>query len=741
MKLLLCLSLWSASCLLTSCQLARVLDLPGQLELLTTRFQARGLIQQQASQVLSENFIQHQASQVLAQGTETNWTDIVVPAQPTGNVSPQCRDDVQQYMQDLLQGKFYALNILDAGGKPPSGILEGNFNWLGSYSQCINVTKKGFGSTFDAKYYIATLAPVAKPPQLSAGASPALGGLTLRLGVCVPNSCTTSDVIQRLDNSLYFRLLVEGGTLQVTSASSPTSPPLHNKTIAAICVCSVILMFVLMGTAYDVIIHQPRLGAIKSSKEPEDGTEERNGEVSHQHVDSEQPDERTHLINSSRKKQTDAAAAMEENMSCRVLLCFSLYTNIAKLLSTSQAPGAIKCLHGIRFLSMTWVILGHTYAFASPVIENPLAALDVIGQFTFQAVGNAYVSVDSFFFLSGLLTAYLLLKQIQKSREKGQSIPYWMMYVHRYWRLTMPYAFVLFLWLTVYPYMFVGPFWPGEAIDPTCGTNWWTNLLYINNVVSLDKMCMGWSWYLANDMQFFVIGVPLVYLLSRWRPVGFALKLALLLSSFIATALICLHDKLSPNLLGMSQPGWMEDYYVKPWCRIGPYLVGMTVGWLMVRIKGASAYRKTMTIVAPIGWAVSTAAALAVLYGLYGTYHGTVMTNSESAFYLTVHRTVWALALGWLVLACFYGYGGAVNTFLSWDFFVPLSRLTYCAYLVHPMIIYMAFYDREVTLHYTTLMVIYSFVGNLVLSYGLAFLVSVTVEAPLLGLEKIVFRK
>eukprot|EP00058_Branchiostoma_floridae_P014623 XP_002600111.1 hypothetical protein BRAFLDRAFT_66620 [Branchiostoma floridae] len=246
MKLVLCLSIWSVSVVLSSCQLARVLNLPGQIELLTTRFQARGLIQQQASQVLSDSFIQQQAAQVLpegvlqqqasgvfSEGKETNWTDIVVPAQPTGNVSQQCRDDVQQYMHDLLQGKYYALNMLDAGGKPPSGILEGNFNWLGSYSQCVNVTKKGFGSTFDAKYYIATLVPVPKPAQLAVEAS-GLGAITLHLlGVCVPSSCTADDVIQRLDNSLYFRLLVERGTLQVTSATSPEAAPMHSKTIAA----------------------------------------------------------------------------------------------------------------------------------------------------------------------------------------------------------------------------------------------------------------------------------------------------------------------------------------------------------------------------------------------------------------------------------------------------------------------------------------------------------------------------
>ena len=46
------------------------------------------------------------------------------------------------------------------------------------------------------------------------------------------------------------------------------------------------------------------------------------------------------------------------------LMCFSLYTNGYKLLSTKQPPGSLNCLNGIRFLSMCWVILGHAIVFS-----------------------------------------------------------------------------------------------------------------------------------------------------------------------------------------------------------------------------------------------------------------------------------------------------------------------------------------------------------------------------------------
>ena len=42
------------------------------------------------------------------------------------------------------------------------------------------------------------------------------------------------------------------------------------------------------------------------------------------------------------------------------LLCFSVITNGEKILNTKQAPGNIAAINGIRTISTTWVILGHT---------------------------------------------------------------------------------------------------------------------------------------------------------------------------------------------------------------------------------------------------------------------------------------------------------------------------------------------------------------------------------------------
>ena len=46
----------------------------------------------------------------------------------------------------------------------------------------------------------------------------------------------------------------------------------------------------------------------------------------------------------------------------KVLHCFSALNNGRKLLSTAAPPGSFTCLHGIRVLSATWVVMGHFWS-------------------------------------------------------------------------------------------------------------------------------------------------------------------------------------------------------------------------------------------------------------------------------------------------------------------------------------------------------------------------------------------
>lgn len=55
-----------------------------------------------------------------------------------------------------------------------------------------------------------------------------------------------------------------------------------------------------------------------------------------------------------------------------------------------------------------------------------------------------------------------------------------------------------------------------NAIPENCNKYWWRNFLYINNLTEIKEMCIGWTWYLANDMQFYIFAVVLLLISRRY---------------------------------------------------------------------------------------------------------------------------------------------------------------------------------------------------------------------------------
>ena len=69
-------------------------------------------------------------------------------------------------------------------------------------------------------------------------------------------------------------------------------------------------------------------------------------------------------------------------------------------------------------------------------------------------------------------------------------------------------------------------------------------------------------------------------------------------------------------------------------------------------------YRDYLQVVNLACWAVATATALAVLYGLYHASQGHPVSLPVSALYNAVSRTAWGSAVAWVIFACVTGNGG-----------------------------------------------------------------------------------
>nr|CAD7433099.1 unnamed protein product [Timema monikensis] len=94
-----------------------------------------------------------------------------------------------------------------------------------------------------------------------------------------------------------------------------------------------------------------------------------------------------------------------------------------------------------------------------------------------------------------------------------------------------------------------------------------------------------------------------------------------------------------------------------------------------------------------VGWVGNILIMLAAQYLIYPIQQPDyVYDRLACSFYFALFRTCWALGVAWIVFSCVAGYGGPVNTLLSWKGWIPLSRLTYCIYLVHlPLIRFQAY--------------------------------------------------
>lgn len=100
-------------------------------------------------------------------------------------------------------------------------------------------------------------------------------------------------------------------------------------------------------------------------------------------------------------------------------------------------------------------------------------------------------------------------------------------------------------------------------------------------------------------------------------------------------------------------------------------------------------------------WAVSATLACMVLYGLYDSLNDNPLSTNVSSLYNATHRSVWGACVCWVIYACATGNGGFVNTLLSWSVFGPLARLSYCLYLVHPVIMYAYSYSSRTSIYLT----------------------------------------
>eukprot|EP00933_Yihiella_yeosuensis_P033290 TRINITY_DN27024_c0_g1_i1.p1 TRINITY_DN27024_c0_g1~~TRINITY_DN27024_c0_g1_i1.p1 ORF type:complete len:876 (-),score=149.40 TRINITY_DN27024_c0_g1_i1:125-2431(-) len=284
------------------------------------------------------------------------------------------------------------------------------------------------------------------------------------------------------------------------------------------------------------------------------------------------------------------------------------FTKIRSEEKDSSGAPSLKVLDGLRVLSMLWVVLGHTllWPLISVQYDNTFMLLPPKGRMTevwFQIIPGGYFAVDTFFWLSGFLGAYTMHSKVKKSPEllsvKGFCLKLYPMGLFSRWlRLSAAYAFVLLISQTWFRELGRGSLLWNARFQPVkgsggcffsidtdeCKQGWWKNLLYINNLSEKGLGCLGHTWYLACDMQMFLV-LPFVVLCRErcGEVAGWSFLSLLTLSSVIANFRVMMekNEVSDPVLGGLGHGHFMQDVYESTPMRIQPYLVGVATAWLM----------------------------------------------------------------------------------------------------------------------------------------------------------------
>ena len=626
-------------------------------------------------------------------------------------VAQTCDEDLIR----LVNGSFRRADLMhDATGKGNYGYLaaiKGYFD-PGKWTVCQSM----MGRETDASQYCYI--------HLNTGSS----NKPLAVGACVPASCTAEQLESlppaRVAVALRLPTIYTAGF--TADCTAPTGPPWGTWVLLSVYI--LLILLAITGTLLDAHL---TYGLVPCGGEPE--------------ADS------LHIFGSEAEEAPKKDLKLEDksdNLYIRLLLSFSLTYNYKRLVAPSP-PGSFDSLNGVRVIATTFVVIGHTFFFLwdTMAIMNFQSVANSVKNFRFQIVVAGFYAVDTFFFLSGFLVAYFFVQELKGRGFSWKTLG--MFYFHRIYRLTPSLVMGMFFFWLFSPYWNDGPWWMfyQKYVNTRCDNGWWYTLLYIQNWVNTDKLCMGWTWYLADDMQYYILS-PLV-LIAYWKNkyVGWGISVVGIWLCMAITLYICISNKLQ-EFSGIQFGAELGNYippegkygkliYLPPYTRVAPYLIGFCAAFILTE-RG-----EKFAVSRPVRGVIYVASTIIVLILSFISWSDANYGWAPWMNYvwITISRPIWSVGFGSLLLLCVVGYGGIFSTVMSQGFWVPLARLSYGAYIFHLTNIGTIYNGYKSGLTYSFSTGLYFFLGHLIIAFALALVNFLLVEKPLMNMESLLLHR
>jgi len=334
-------------------------------------------------------------------------------------------------------------------------------------------------------------------------------------------------------------------------------------------------------------------------------------------------------------------------------------------------PSRYAPIDGLRAIAIVLVIAFHAAVYSVGVLPPQEYVRLLFSRWMLPSWRGAF-GVDLFFVLSGFLIAEMLVRE----REDTGTVRLGLFYLRRWMRLFPALAVTLTIdvWLV------------RQNQDMA-----WAVLLYLGNFVSVDRACMPWTWSLSIEEQFYLVAPWLLAGAARLREGARApavLGVAGLLgglSAYLAYrwGYYPFDVEIVPNRLPQRWSAAFDDLYTKPWMRAGPLLAGVAAAY-MHRSKAVMARLAGARVLGALGFVVALAAMLAAMHWPWFAE----LPRAVGLAYMGAFRGVFGLGVAYVVIFTLskHPLGARLGRLLSWRPLHPLAQLSYCAYLVNPIV-------------------------------------------------------
>ncbi|CAI6365133.1 unnamed protein product [Macrosiphum euphorbiae] len=297
------------------------------------------------------------------------------------------------------------------------------------------------------------------------------------------------------------------------------------------------------------------------------------------------------------------------------------------------------------------------------------------------------------------------------------------------------------------PHLGDGPLWPNNSWEEAeiCKNYWWTNLLFISNFVDVKYQCLILSWYLSCDIQFFVIGVIVVYLYTKNPKYGITLLGTIIGLSisvpFIITLLTGregLDSIIIPYIVSMRNILSLNESYRPSYMRATPFFVGLAMSFVVEKMKEKKV-KFSQTVVHGGLFSICTFTLWVQCYGAVFYERNRPYYPLEHALYSTICHCTWAVAGIWITTSYFTSGYGLLDNLFNNRFVAILGKLSYHILLVNITVMQTSQSSQRLPVHLSSRYVFDSYFYDVFICYLMAIILYLVVHEPFVKLTNKLF--